>query len=376
VLGVAIAAGVAGLALLANTGSHHGPGGVKEAGSQAAPNRSAPKLRVIAVNPGAKSADVSGDGAVRITFSAKLASTSVVPSFTPAVPGQWQRSGKELNFAPSTPLAPSTRYTLHIPAGMAGLRSTLGGLMARPVEVRFKTASYSVLRLDQVLSQLGYLPMTWTPSGGDKVAAGPASGGVPGQEQLAYSPPAGSFSWESGYPASLRAQWVSGKPNVVLRGAVMAFQAQHGLAINGIFSQKFWGKLFAAAATSDRNSVGYSYAIASKSIPETLTIWHNGHKVFRSFANTGIPIDPTASGTYPVYIRYRFQIMQGTNPDGSHYADPVSFVSYFDGGEAVHYFPRGSYGYPQSLGCVELPYTSAERAWPYLTYGSLVTVTG
>ncbi len=67
--------------------------------------------------------------------------------------------------------------------------------------------------------------------------------------------------------------------------------------------------------------------------------------------------------------------MQGTNPDGSHYADPVSYVSYFDGGEAVHYFPRGSYGFPQSLGCVELPLNDAKRAWPYLTYGSLVTVT-
>jgi hypothetical protein len=42
----------------------------------------------------------------------------------------------------------------------------------------------------------------------------------------------------------------------------------------------------------------------------------------------------------------------------------------------VHYFPRGSYGWPQSLGCVELPYTQAQEAWPFLTYGSLVTVVG
>jgi hypothetical protein len=68
--------------------------------------------------------------------------------------------------------------------------------------------------------------------------------------------------------------------------------------------------------------------------------------------------------------------MRGTNPDGSSYADPVEFVAYFDSGEAVHYFPRGSYGSPQSLGCVELPIAAAARAWPYLTYGSLVTVTG
>jgi hypothetical protein len=41
----------------------------------------------------------------------------------------------------------------------------------------------------------------------------------------------------------------------------------------------------------------------------------------------------------------------------------------------VHYFPRGSYGWPQSLGCVELNLSNAAQAWPYLTYGSLVTVT-
>jgi lipoprotein-anchoring transpeptidase ErfK/SrfK len=54
----------------------------------------------------------------------------------------------------------------------------------------------------------------------------------------------------------------------------------------------------------------------------------------------------------------------------------VSWISYFNGGDAVHYFVRGSYGWPQSLGCVELPETAAKSAYGYLTYGSLVTVTG
>ena len=66
--------------------------------------------------------------------------------------------------------------------------------------------------------------------------------------------------------------------------------------------------------------------------------------------------------------------MQGANPDGSHYADFVQWVAYFNGGDAVHYMPRADYGSPQSLGCVELPYSAAEQAWGYLTYGTLVTV--
>jgi len=123
-----------------------------------------------------------------------------------------------------------------------------------------------------------------------------------------------------------------------------------------------------------RNTHGYSYAIASKNEPETLTIWHNGKNVFSSYANTGIPAAPTVDGTFPVYEKLTFQIMKGTNPDGSHYADPVAWVSYFNGGDAVHYFNRGSYGWPQSLGCVELPYSAAEKAYGYLPYGTLVTV--
>jgi len=148
------------------------------------------------------------------------------------------------------------------------------------------------------------------------------------------------------------------------------------MAITPATGAKFWRRLFAAAEQGQHNRLGYTYAVASKSSPETLTIWHDGRVVLRSLANTGIPTRPTSDGTFPVYLRYQYQVMRGINPDGSHYADPVSFVAYFNGGDAVHYFPRGSYGFEQSLGCVELSYTEAERAWPYLTYGSLVTVTG
>jgi peptidoglycan hydrolase-like protein with peptidoglycan-binding domain len=372
IAGVAVAAGIGGLALMANTSaSHGGTGTVRAAGAQAKGTTDAAPLRIVAVIPAGKSKHVSGDAAVKIAFSSRMASSAVEPTFRPAVPGHWQASGETLSFTPSVPFAPSTRYTLVIPGGRMGIRSAAGGVLATSKQVKFATGGYSRLRLAEVLGQLGYLPMTWQATG----AQVPASG-VAGQEKLAYSPPQGKFTWKAGYPASLHAAWIPGRPNVVVRGAMMAFQAQHGLAINGIATKKFWSKLLAASAASQRNTVGYSYAIASKGSPETLTIWHDGHKVLRTLANTGISIDPTASGTYPVYLRYRFQIMQGTNPDGSHYADPVSYVSYFDGGEAVHYFPRGSYGFPQSLGCVELPFDSARRAWPYLTYGSLVTVTG
>jgi lipoprotein-anchoring transpeptidase ErfK/SrfK len=154
----------------------------------------------------------------------------------------------------------------------------------------------------------------------------------------------------------------------------MAFESDHGLAIDGVAGPQVWTAVLSAVASGKSNTHGYTYAIAREGNPETLTIWHNGQMVLHTLANTGIQAAPTTIGTAPVYLRYYFQIMKGKNPDDTKYADPVYYVSYFRSGEAVHYFNRGSYGWPQSLGCVELPYSDAKAAYPYLTYGSLVTV--
>jgi hypothetical protein len=76
-----------------------------------------------------------------------------------------------------------------------------------------------------------------------------------------------------------------------------------------------------------------------------------------------------------VYARYITTTMSGTNPDGSHYSDPgIPWVSYFHGGDALHGFLRAQYGFPQSLGCVEMPYASAGTVFPFTPLGTLVTV--
>jgi lipoprotein-anchoring transpeptidase ErfK/SrfK len=67
--------------------------------------------------------------------------------------------------------------------------------------------------------------------------------------------------------------------------------------------------------------------------------------------------------------------MSGTNPDGSHYVDPgIQWVSYFNGGDALHGFVRASYGFPQSDGCVEMPVAHAAVVFPLTPLGTLVTV--
>jgi hypothetical protein len=147
--------------------------------------------------------------------------------------------------------------------------------------------------------------------------------------------------------------------------------------MDGTAGPQVWSSLLKAAAADKVNPNGYTYALASQDSPhESLKVWHNGKLILDTPANTGVPGASTVDGTFPVYERLDFQIMKGTNLDGSKYADPVQWISYFNGGDAVHYFERPGYGYYQSLGCVELPLNPAKFIYPYLTYGTLVTVTG
>ncbi len=329
---------------------------------------------VVSLTPASHARQVDGAAAIRVVFSQPLAPDSPLPTLTPSIAGSWQRaSGNALEFVPSRGFPQLMRVKLVIPGGPSGVRSADGGLLAARVVDRFSTGSYSTLRLEQLLAQLGYLPLGWQPIPGDPpVSATDANG----QLSAAYSPPQGTFTWQAGYPAALQNMWQAGQPGNILTGAVRAFEFDQGMTMDGVAGPQVWNALLRAVAKGGNNPNGYTYAYVSEGSPETLTIWHNGHQVLHTLVNTGIPGRTTGTGTYPVYLRYRFQIMKGTNPDGTKYADPVSFVSYFNGSDAVHYFPRGSYGWPQSLGCVELPYTQAQEAWPFLTYGSLVTVAG
>jgi hypothetical protein len=208
----------------------------------------------------------------------------------------------------------------------------------------------TVLGQQELLAILGYLPVEWTPAG---------------------------FIWRwSTTPATLQSMWFPGWDTEVLQGAITAFEAHVGLPLDGALSPTETAALETAAAdpSAGANPSGYTYAVASENLPETLTVWHNGVVVDVSAANTGGAGVATAQGTWPVYERLRNQVMTGTDPDGAHYADPVQFVAYFHGSDAVHYFARSAYGFPQSLGCVELPLAPAALVWPYLTYGTLVTV--
>jgi hypothetical protein len=310
---------------------------------------------------------------IKIQFSAPLAANSPLPKIKPRVAGSWQGAGTStLEFVPSRGFGQLTHVKVTIPGGSAGVRSAQGALLAKSVKLEFRTGRFQTARLAELLAQLGYLPLTWTASSGATV---PAASDKSGQLAAAYTPPQGSFSWQPGWPKALKSFWQSGdSSSLMLKGAVMAFEADHGIAIDGVAGPEVWGTLLKAVAAGQDNTHGYTYAVAREGNPEKLTVWHDGRVIMTSLANTGIAAAPTTLGTAPVYLRYYYQVMKGKNPDGSKYADPVYYVSYFRSGEAVHYFSRGSYGSPQSLGCVELPWNRAKFIWKYMNYGTLVTV--
>jgi peptidoglycan hydrolase-like protein with peptidoglycan-binding domain len=354
---VVAAAGIA--AVLLTTSHGHAKAATATGSGAGGQARTVAELRVVSLSPAPGGHDVNGAAPIRLTLAAAPAPGGPLPQVSPAIPGSWQRDGATLVFTPTTGFGPRTHVTVTVPRQGGGVWTA-----------SYTTGTYSTLRMQQLLAQLGYLPLSWAADLGGTVTPDDAAA----QLSAAYQPPAGAFTWNGGYPVTLQSFWHPGTGNLITAGAVMAFQSQHGMQPDGVASAAVWTALLHAAAAQRMNPNGYTYAVASKALPETLTIWHNGRRVFSSLANTGIGVAPTADGTYPVYIRYYYQVMRGTNPDGSHYADPVYYVAYFHGGDAVHYFPRGTYGWPQSLGCVELPYAQAAKAWPYLTYGSLVTV--
>jgi lipoprotein-anchoring transpeptidase ErfK/SrfK len=332
-----------------------------------------PARSPVLVSSPAPGARLSPAAPIRLTFSKPLAAVlgSARPRLSPHTRGHWQQTDSHtLVFVPSGFGAGlATDLGVQLPRAVAMVGPAGRGLRTTR-RLEWTLPPGSLLRLQQLLAQAGYLPLDWQPSG-------PPVARTPGAElRAAVDAPKGRFGWRyPNDPAELRALWSAGKPNAITRGAVMMFEDRHGLAVDGLAGATVWQALLANAITGKRRASGYSYVYVHSSVPQSLTLWHNGHTVLSSPGNTGVPAAPTQLGTFSVFEHIAVGTMSGTNPDGSHYHDPgIRYISYFNGGDAVHAFNRASFGTPQSLGCVELPLASAAKVWPYTPIGTLVTI--
>ena len=156
----------------------------------------------------------------------------------------------------------------------------------------------STLALQQLLAQLGYLPVNFNPaSGANDIASTPAA-----EETAIVNPPQGTFSWRyPNTPAQLKALWSPTNYTELTKGAVMAFEDAQGLPTDGVAGPDVWKALINAAVKDQKSTFGYTFVMVSEASPETEHVWHNGKIVVHGLVNTGIAAAPTALGTYAVY---------------------------------------------------------------------------
>jgi len=322
---------------------------------------------VTSASPAPGASGVSPDTLISLKLSSPLAADSPMPRLSPPVAGSWSLANpKLLVFEPRQTFVPGATESVIVPAGSRGLLGASGERTTQTLTVGFHVAAGSTLRLQQILAELGYLPLSFTPASADPVN--------PLYEAV---PQVGTFAWRwSDLPSSLTSLWSPGSANVITQGAIMQFENAEGLTTDGIAGPIVWSDLLKALSHGQSNTQPYDYVYVQKNPePENVTVYRNGTPIYNTLANTGIADAPTADGTWPVYARYTVTTMSGKNPNGTPYSDPgIPWVSYFNGGDALHGFIRASYGFPQSLGCVEMPYSNAAVVWPLTPLGTLVTV--
>jgi peptidoglycan hydrolase-like protein with peptidoglycan-binding domain len=331
--------------------------------ASATPAAPPPTLTVTSVSP--TGANVSAGSTVAVQFSTDLAPGTPMPTLTPPVAGAWAVLSPSLvEYEASGPLVPDGTETVTVPGGPSGVVGSEGQHLAQTVTSQFSVAPGSTLRLQQLLAELGYLPLTFTP------ASPLTSSTQEGNDQV------GSFTWRwPNQPLSLLTLWTPGTNNVITQGAVMNFESQNGLKTDGVAGPQVWTDLLADVQSGKGDALPWDYVLVSQSLPETATVYKDGVAVYSTPVNTGVPGATTENGTWPVFARYTVTTMSGTNPDGSHYSDPgIPWVSYFHGGDALHGYVRSHYGSPQSDGCVEMPIANAQTVFPLTPLGTLVTV--
>jgi peptidoglycan hydrolase-like protein with peptidoglycan-binding domain len=293
-----------------------------------------------------------------------------MPTLLPVTSGSWKQvSDRAIEFTPSGyGYGVNGRVQVVLPAGL----HLVGGQSATASSASWTVPNGSLLRAQQLLALLGYLPVNFKYKG-KRVGLNPTA-----QEAAAVDPPAGRFVWRYPHtPDQLKAQWQPGEDGVVTRGAIMMFESDRGMTTDGILSPRVWKAMIDTATAHKRSGFGYSFVMVHEADSgETTRLWHNGRTIITTPANTGSAgAGGTPTGTYPVFEHLESTTMSGINPDGSRYVDPgILWVSYFNGGDALHYYDRASYGFPQSDGCVEMPLAAAGKIWPYTPVGALVDV--
>ncbi|MGO9322712.1 MAG: L,D-transpeptidase family protein [Solirubrobacteraceae bacterium] len=310
----------------------------------------------------------NGTDPLAVTLSAPVSPTSPPPSISPKVAGTWSIVGDADVFTPVSTLQPCSRYALTV---WARTSSTGHANLGRRQTIGLRVACPPLAGLQQALARLGYLGAKLHP----RYVVHIASGAETRREaaEHAFHPPRGALAPDpSGAPSV-----AMGNLDETTRGALEVYQADRGLQATGEPDSATWASLLYDETNDRRDRQPYTWVSVSESLPETLDVHRGHHVVFTTPVNTGVPGAETAQGIFPIYARYVSTTMSGEDVDGTKYVVPdVPWVNYFNGGDAVHGYPRASYGFPQSNGCVELPIEAAHTVFGMLAIGDIVEVRG
>ncbi len=320
-------------------------------------------VRVVLTSPRSGGTNVAISSPISMVLSAPPALGAPAPTLVPPVAGQWYLRGRTLTFTPKYGYRPwGTEHVIVMSS------------LATPTKWTFTVGGVSLLRAQQLLAELGYLPLNVDIAKGDPLLRHEPTRAA----QVSVVPSPAAFTWRfPSEPYALKSLWSPGTDNVITAGAVMNFEETVGLLPDGAVGPAVWQALTSAVAGRHMDKAAYDYLVVTENLPESLVVWQDGRPVYETPVNTGVAGAWTATGTFPVYERLVTTTMSGTDPDGYHYnVSGVPWVAYFNGGDAVHGYWRDSYGWPQSNGCVELPVPNAQVVWSMDPIGTLVTVVG
>jgi peptidoglycan hydrolase-like protein with peptidoglycan-binding domain len=314
---------------------------------------------------------VDGTAPLWVRLSGVPAPGSPRPTVSPTDAGSWTTNGDSEYFTPASTLEPCTSYVLTIPAAIQATGQTPLG---KTRKIALKVACPPVKALQQALARLGFLPYTFHSIYGIHLPGGRETRSIAAHH--AFHAPTGVMSANVHDAPPLD----YGQLDPTTEGALTVFEAAHGIEsgeTSGISEARIWESLLAAETEGRRDPGPYTFVTVTESDPETLEVHKGNHVVLSSPANTGVAGAETATGIFPIFARDVSTTMIGTDPDGTKYDDPdVPWVNYFNGGDAVHGYERGSYGFPQSNGCVELPILTAKTVFGMLALGDIVDITG
>ena len=220
------------------------------------------------------------DPASRCTSPTDLAAGSPMPTLSPPIAGAWSvLSPSLLQYQATGPLVPGATETITIPGGPSGVVGSRGQHLAATVTSTFTVAQGSTLRLQQLLAELGYLPLTFTP------AAAVTSPAQEGNDQV------GTFSWRwPDQAAALTSLVDAGHLQRDHQGCgdELRVAAQPEDRRTGRTGQ-VWAALLADLQDGRPNALPYDYVLVTKALPETTTVFSSGVPVYSTLANTGWP---------------------------------------------------------------------------------------